>query len=72
MLCEHFTVVPIALFLDKLISNDGYQFLELYREHSDILNQNITFYFFVPLIYAALILLRPLAQYTHTFHILPS
>ena len=30
MLCEHFTVVPLAFFLDKLISTDGYQFLELY------------------------------------------
>ncbi len=24
MLCEHFTVAPLAFFLDKLISNDGY------------------------------------------------
>jgi hypothetical protein len=72
MLCEHFTIAPIAFFLDKLISTDGYQFLELYQDHVSVLSQNITFYFFVPLIYSALILLRPVAQYTYTFHILPA
>ena len=61
MLCEHFTIVPIAFFLDKLISTDGYQFLELYQDHISVLTNNITLYFFVPLIYYALILIRPVA-----------
>jgi hypothetical protein len=61
MLCEHFTVAPIAFFLDKLISTDGYQFLDLYQTHISVLTNNITLYFFVPLIYSAFILLRPVA-----------
>jgi hypothetical protein len=72
MICEHFTVAPIAFLLDKLISVDGYQFLELYQDHISVLNANVTLYFFVPMIYVVFILLRPVAQYTYTFHILPS
>jgi hypothetical protein len=29
----------------------------------------VTFYFFLPFFYAVLLLLRPVAQYTYTFHI---
>lgn len=33
--CEHLTVVPLALLLDRLITTDGYMFLEMYLEHTD-------------------------------------
>jgi len=33
--CEHLTIVPLALLLDRLITTDGYMFFEMYLEHTD-------------------------------------
>jgi hypothetical protein len=68
-LCEHFTVAPLAFILDRFLTTDGYQVLELYQDHKEVMYSNITLYFFVPFIFAVLMLIRPIAQYTYTFHI---
>ena len=60
-MCEHLVVTPFALILDRLLTVDGYQVLDLYTTYKDIMNQNITLYFFVPFIFAALICVRPIA-----------
>lgn len=43
--------------------------LELYQDYKSILSDSISLYFFVPFIFAILMLLRPAAQYTYTFYI---
>ena len=70
-MCEHLTVAPLAFLLDRLLTTDGGMLLELYQTNKDVLSSNITLYFFVPFIFAFLMLLRPIAQYTYTFHISP-
>ena len=67
---EGLTVAPLAFLIDRLVVMDGFMFLDLYTQWLSQIT--VTFYFFVPLVFAALILLRPVAQYTYTFHIQPS
>jgi hypothetical protein len=45
--------------------------LELYQDHKSVMSSNITLYFFLPFMFAVLMLLRPIAQHTYTFHISP-
>lgn len=62
-------MTPVALILDRLVSVDQSQALQLYQDQKALLNESVSLYFFVPFIFAVLMLLRPAAQYTYTFYI---
>ena len=64
-------MAPLAFLLDRFFTTDGHMVLELYQDHKSVMYSNITLYFFLPFMFAVLMLLRPIAQYTYTFHISP-